>query len=517
MPDEGWLQSHPRDSNQWGPADDCDGGGAETEVLVVQTDWPHLEVLSQETRKFNSSCSSSSSNSSNNNNSFKNSQHHHHSSGPRPGSGPAQNKWPRGLDRGDPEEEGSPQTRRWKSPIASPPQKQTKTPEPAAAATEEQLTTPGSTPATQKGPQTPTTAKTTTTTPVPPVSPTLSKKKKKKPNKEDHENMETSMNLKRRRDSGEGAAKKVCAEPSCTEDPLEGPSNAYPQKQPLPQQVPLLAPFPPLSLPPPPLPLPPMFPPQQPPQHSQPPLPPPKLPLPTNQAHIEAPPFHHIRPHQIVHVRRAKSLERQSPPSIIRTFSLPSLSPISSPELFPERTPPQDRSSQQQQEEKKAPNSVEKQQENAKKLCTIDLNAVTDHQLKKTLKPLLQLEKIDKKKVNNPLNFKSAAMVTTFIRSASDRTKGVWKFLDTVRQTDTGVKLAELEHSSLKRCLPFCAGRVPILVHPSFYRALKVRFPLDVGGVSRDGRVNTELGTSSLRQAVGILTPGDFRPIVDTE
>ena len=116
-----------------------------------------------------------------------------------------------------------------------------------------------------------------------------------------------------------------------------------------------------------------------------------------------------------------------------------------------------------------------------KKLCTIDLNAVTDHQLKKMLKPLLQLEKIDKKKVNNPLNFKSAAMVTTFIRSAGDRTKGVWKFLNTVRQTDTGVKLAELEHSSLKRCLPFCAGRVPILVHPSFYRALKVRFPLDVG------------------------------------
>ena len=133
------------------------------------------------------------------------------------------------------------------------------------------------------------------------------------------------------------------------------------------------------------------------------------------------------------------------------------------------------------------------------------------------LKPLLQLEKIDKKKVNNPLNFKSAAMVTTFIRAAGDRTKGVWKFLDTVRQTDTGVKLAELEHSSLKRCLSFCAGRVPILVHPSFYRALKVRFPLDVGGVSRDGRVNTELCTGSLDRPLASSNPGDFRPIVDIE
>ena len=152
-----------------------------------------------------------------------------------------------------------------KSPISSPPQKQTKVPAPATA---EQSTTPTSTPATKKVPQTPTTAKTTATsmTPVSPVSPTLIKKKKKKINKEDHENMETSTNLKRRRDSGEGAAKKVCAGPSCTEDPLEGHSNAYPQKQPLPQQVPipvpLLAPFPSLSLPPPPLPLPPMFPPQ---------------------------------------------------------------------------------------------------------------------------------------------------------------------------------------------------------------------------------------------------------------
>ena len=102
-------------------------------------------------------------------------------------------------------------------------------------------------------------------------------------------------------------------------------------------------------------------------------------------------------------------------------------------------------------------------------------------------------------------------MVTTFVRSAGDRTRSVWKFLDTVCQTDMGIKMVEFEYSSLKRNLNFCAGKVPILVHSSFHRSLKVRFPLD------DGRVNTELGTGSLRQAVGILTPEDFRPIVDTE
>ena len=108
-------------------------------------------------------------------------------------------------------------------------------------------------------------------------------------------------------------------------------------------------------------------------------------------------------------------------------------------------------------------------------------------------------------------------MVTTFVRSAGDRTKGVWKFLSTVCQTDTGIKLAELEHSSLKKCITYCSGRVPILVHPSLYRALKLKFPIDVGGITRDNRVTTELCTGSLRQAVGILTPKDFRPVVDDE
>ena len=40
---------------------------------------------------------------------------------------------------------------------------------------------------------------------------------------------------------------------------------------------------------------------------------------------------------------------------------------------------------------------------------------------------------------------------------------------------------------------------------------------MDVGGVSRNCRMTTELGSGPLRQAVAILTPGDFRPIVDTD
>ena len=138
-----------------------------------------------------------------------------------------------------------------------------------------------------------------------------------------------------------------------------------------------------------------------------------------------------------------------------------------------------------------------------------------DHILKQTLKPLSSLKTIDGKDITNPYLFKNAAMVTTFVRSAGNRTKELWHFLEGASRAD--VMLADLRHQSLKKLLPFCAGRVPILVHPSFYRSLKLRYPVDVGGITRDDRVSTELGTGSLRQAVGILTPKDFRPVVDTE
>ena len=55
------------------------------------------------------------------------------------------------------------------------------------------------------------------------------------------------------------------------------------------------------------------------------------------------------------------------------------------------------------------------------------------------------------------------------------------------------------------------------LCSPIFLWALKLKYPMDVCGISRDGRVTTELVTSSQRQAVSILTPEDFQPEVDTE
>ena len=95
-------------------------------------------------------------------------------------------------------------------------------------------------------------------------------------------------------------------------------------------------------------------------------------------------------------------------------------------------------------------------------------------------------------------------MVTPFVRSSGSRTKRLWRFIKEASRVDIaggiGAPLAQ-------KMTPSCWSRVPIYVHPSFYRALKLKYRLDVGEISRDGQVSIELRTCSLRQAVGILNP----------
>ena len=104
-------------------------------------------------------------------------------------------------------------------------------------------------------------------------------------------------------------------------------------------------------------------------------------------------------------------------------------------------------------------------------------------------------------------------MATTFVRSPGNRTKELWQFIEEASRTD--IALAEMGYSSHKDLSSKCTGKVPIYVYPCFYRSLQLRYSYNVGGISRDGRDFTELCTGSLRQAVGILTTKDFRPVVD--
>ena len=313
---------------------------------------------------------------------------------------------------------------------------------------------------------------TTIATPV--TTQTPIKKKGKKSQKP--EEMETSFNLKRRRDSGDsdkdGEKKQCIPKPKKQQPQLEKEKS----QQPMPIQ------------------------PQKPTENIQ------------RPAQIQNQPQ---RPAQIIH-SPAQHMQKEPPLPPI----LPSLSPITTPKIFsrsrsvnriglsPSSSPIHTRTHSETNQVRNPLIGIT--------LCTEpDPSKITDHQLKTILKPLSSFRHINEKNISNPYLFRDAAKVTTFVRAAGNRTRELWRFIQEASCAD--LRLAELEHSSLKKMLPFCSGRVPILVHPSFYRSLKLRYPMDVGGITRDDRVSTELGTGSLRQAVGILNPKDFRPIVASE
>ena len=112
-----------------------------------------------------------------------------------------------------------------------------------------------------------------------------------------------------------------------------------------------------------------------------------------------------------------------------------------------------------------------------------------DFLLCSTLKPHLELKSVQKN-ISNPYSFRGSPMVTTFFRLAGSRTKGM-KFSRKDQSAD--IRLAELEYPSLRKIMPYCSSRDPIYGYPCFYQSLKLQFPLNIGGLSRDGTVTTEL------------------------
>ena len=53
-------------------------------------------------------------------------------------------------------------------------------------------------------------------------------------------------------------------------------------------------------------------------------------------------------------------------------------------------------------------------------------------------------------------------------------------------------------------------GRVPVVTNPSLYRAVKLMYPRDIGGLAQDRAISNEMATVSMSQTVGVLTPAMF-------
>lgn len=58
--------------------------------------------------------------------------------------------------------------------------------------------------------------------------------------------------------------------------------------------------------------------------------------------------------------------------------------------------------------------------------------------------------------------------------------------------------MIQKETQELKNLSRYCAGRVPVLLQRSLYRAIKLTFATDVGGIITEGRITSDVGTGSL-------------------
>lgn len=58
--------------------------------------------------------------------------------------------------------------------------------------------------------------------------------------------------------------------------------------------------------------------------------------------------------------------------------------------------------------------------------------------------------------------------------------------------------MACFNSENVNRLQLYCVGRLLYFVHLLLYRSLKLTFPLDIGGLSRDGIIKSEMGLSSM-------------------
>ena len=124
-------------------------------------------------------------------------------------------------------------------------------------------------------------------------------------------------------------------------------------------------------------------------------------------------------------------------------------------------------------------------------------------QLLKDLRVLHNFKEVNGRNVEDPKNFPNS-WITTVIRKGRG-SEGVMKMLGEANEALGPIYFKD----NLISCKGL-VGRVPVVLHPSLYRALKLTYPRDVEGLAHDGAITNEMATRSMSQTVGVLAPAMF-------
>ena len=125
-------------------------------------------------------------------------------------------------------------------------------------------------------------------------------------------------------------------------------------------------------------------------------------------------------------------------------------------------------------------------------------------QLLKDLRVLHNFKEVNGRNVEDPRNFPNA-WITLAIRKGR-ASEGVMKMFGEANEALSPISIIKDDLQSCKGLV----GRVPFVLHPSLYRAVKLTFRRDIGGLAHDGAITNEMVTGSMSQTVGVLTPAMF-------
>ena len=144
-------------------------------------------------------------------------------------------------------------------------------------------------------------------------------------------------------------------------------------------------------------------------------------------------------------------------------------------------------------------------------ICRVDEGVLDRHhkvqpQLIKDLRVLHNFKEVNGKDVEDPRSFPDA-WITSVIRKGRGSERAM-RMLAEANEALGPISFIKDDEHSCKGLI----GRVPVVLHPSLYRAVKLTFPRDNGGLTHDGAITNEMATGSMSQTVGVLTPAMFSP-----
>ena len=248
----------------------------------------------------------------------------------------------------------------------------------------------------------------------------------------------------------------------------------------------------------------------------------PPLHLPGNQGQLDHQPHRHQNLCLRQHLYLLNHIQRRDPPPLRCRWkhhpSGPSSPPVAAATTSPSSSP---KKRQRSSSIDSSGDEVPKHQKKEKKekprhhsghiICRVDEGVLDRHhrvqpQLIKDLRVLHNFKEVNGKNVEDPLNFPQA-WVTSVIRKGRG-SEGVIKMLGEANEALGPISFIKDDEHSCKGLI----GRVPVVFHPSLYRAVKLTFPRDIGGLAHDGAITNEMATGSMSQTVGVLTPAMFSP-----